>query len=192
MSKCEYVQVFFTTKENGLILQSVTTGRGELASQPSGNWGLKEEGKQTLSIWWASRRSWIQLHILIWTVSQVSPVNKKPVHYCLQDQAPQDNGLLKANKKPTTQKGEKKKKTRYRHLRKHLLHALDKSHITGVFAFPSNTVWVRDCPTFCSASSPSSEATLTPNIVEISPGTTFHLFFATDKYSPVFAQKQTL
>lgn len=111
MSKCEYVQVFFTTKENGLILQSVTTGRGELASQPSGNWALKEEGKQTLSIWWASRRSWIQLHILIWTVSQVSPVNKKPVHYCLQDQAPQDNGLLKANKKPLHRKEKRKKKT---------------------------------------------------------------------------------
>lgn len=97
-----------------------------------------------------------------------------------------------SKQKTTTQKGEKKKKTRYRHLRKHLLHALDKSQITGVFAFPSNTVWVRDCPTFPSASSPSSEAILTPNIVEISPGTTFHLFFATDKHSPVFAQKQTL
>lgn len=95
-----------------------------------------KEKKQNLNIWWASRRSWIQLHIFIWT----SSVNKNSVHHCLHNQAPQDSSLQKANKqKTTTQKGEKNPKDRSWHLRKCLLHALENSHITGVFAFPSNS-----------------------------------------------------
>lgn len=176
MSKCEYVQVYFTMKKNGLILQSVTTGRGELASRHSGIEVSRKKGKQTLSIWWASRRSWIQLHKLIWTVSQVSSVNKKPVHYCLQDQAPRRQWPTESKQKTTTQKGEKGKKPRIQTLEKTLIQVLDKSHITGVFAFPSNIVWVQGSPTFTFASSPSTEAILMPHIVENSPGITFLLF----------------
>lgn len=94
------------------------------------------------------------------------------------------------NKKPQHGKDKRKQKDSSRHLRKCLLHALDNSHVTGGFAFPSNTAWI--CPTFPSASSPSREAILTPSIVENSSGTTFHLFFATDKYSRVFVQQQRL
>lgn len=110
LSKCEYVQVLFTMK-NKRPNPSVSDYWERWTTGSKALWELRSQGRRgnTLSIWRAPWRSWIQLHKLIWTVSQVSPVNKKPVHYCLQDQAPQDNGLLKANKKPTTEKGAKKK-----------------------------------------------------------------------------------
>jgi len=60
MSKCEYVQDFFTTKKIWPNPSGSYYWRGKLASWPSGNRALKEGGKQNLKIWWASRRSWIQ------------------------------------------------------------------------------------------------------------------------------------
>lgn len=60
----------------------------------------------------------------------------------MQDQAPEHNGLLRANKRKTaTQKGEKKNQE-IQTLEKTLIYVLDNSHVIGVFAFPSNIVWI--------------------------------------------------
>lgn len=191
-SRCEYVQVFFTTKKNGLILQSVATGRGELAWRPSGNWGLKEEGETNPQYLVGFKEA---LDSAAYTyLNSLSGITGKQKVSSFLFARPGSSTQWPTESKQKTHYTERRKakKKRYRHLRKHLLHALDKSHITGVFAFPSNTVWVQNCPTLPPASSPSSEAILTPHAVENSPGTTFHLFLATDKYSPVFVQKQML
>lgn len=178
-------------KINGLILQSVTTGRGELASRHSGNWGLKEEG-ETNSQYLVGFKEALDSAPVPY-LNSLTGITSKQKACSFLFARPEPSRQWPTESKQKTHCTERRKgKKEYRHLRKHLLHVLDKSHLTGVFAFPSNAEWVQDSPTFTSASSPSTEPILMPHIVENSPGTTFHLFFATDKYSPVFVQKQIL
>lgn len=105
----------------------------------------RKAGKQNLSIWWASRMFWTQLHTSHWnSPTGIISAQNYSVHYHSQDQALQDKGLLTTHKHPPRKEKNKIKikKNRSRHLRRFLLCALNNFPCKcGGFVFLRNTTW---------------------------------------------------
>lgn len=143
---CQNVNTFrsFLVWKNSLILQSATTRRGELASRHSGNWGLKEEGETSPQYLVGFKEG---LDSAPYTyLNSLTGITSKQKACSLLFARPGPSRQWPTESKHKThyrERRKEKKPNRYRHLTKHLLHALDKSHITGIFAFPSNTAQSR-------------------------------------------------
>lgn len=102
----------------------------------------RKAGKQNLSIWWASRMFWAQLHTSHWnSPTGIISTQNHSVHCHSQDQALQDKGLLTTYKHPPRKKKNKykKKKNRSKHLRRFLLCALNNFPLKCGSLFSSGT-----------------------------------------------------
>lgn len=139
----------------------------------------RKAGKQNLSIWWASRMFWTQLHISHWnSPTGIISTQNHSAHYHSQDQALQDKGLLTTHKHPPRkEKNQKKKKNPNTWEDSCYVHWII-SHVSVEVCFPQEHNV--DCPLHI----------LTLNIVENWPGTTSHCFFATEINIPEFLFKK--
>lgn len=148
MSKYEHVQIFFTMKKIWPDLSGSYYWRGKLASlgewDSSGNRGLKE-GKETKPQYLVGFKEVLDSAPYAYLNSPTGITSKQKLCSLLFSRLGPSRQLpteSKQTKKPLHRKEKRKSKDRSRHLGECLLHALRNSHVTGVFAFPSNTVWM--------------------------------------------------